>query len=132
MPTEELDRLERLLLLHLLEHRGQQIRFEASQWTTEFGILRKFANEDQNELKQALRVLETGRMIYRRTQYVVGYSEPKHVFSLTPSGHRKALEFRREEENNGGADEITPNESATISDLGGGPPAPGSRRTSAG
>jgi len=132
MPTDELDRLERLLLLHLLEHRGQQIRFEASQWTTEFGILRKFASEDQNELKQALRVLETGRMIYRRTQYVVGYSEPKHVFSLTPSGHRKALEFRREEENNGSSDEITPNESVTISDIGGGPPAPGSRRTSAG
>ena len=132
MPTDELDRLERLLLLHLLEHRGQQIRFEASQWTTEFGILRKFASEDQNELKQALRVLETGRMIYRRTQYVVGYSEPKHVFSLTPSGHRKALEFRREEENNGSSDEIAPNESVAISDLGSGPPAPGSRRTSAG
>jgi len=95
MPSEDLDRLERELLLHLLEHRGQQIRFEASQWTTEFGILRKFANEDPAELKQALRVLEMGRMIYRRTQYVVGYSEPKHVFSLTPSGHRKALEFRR-------------------------------------
>jgi len=96
MPSEDLDRLERELLLHLLEHRGQQIRFEASQWTTEFGILRKFANEDPTELKQALRVLEMGRMIYRRTQYVVGYSEPKHVFSLTPSGHRKALECRRE------------------------------------
>ncbi len=94
MPSEELDRLQRLLLLHLLEHRGQQIRFEASQWTTEFGILRKFANEDLNEIKQALRVLEIGRLIYRRTQYVVGYSEPKHVFSLTPSGHRKALEYR--------------------------------------
>ena len=34
-------------------------------------------------------------MIYRRIQYVVGYSEPKHVYSLTPSGHRKALEYRR-------------------------------------
>jgi len=103
MPSEELDRLERLLLLHLLEHRGQQIRFEASQWTTEFGILRKFADEDAGELKQALRVLEMGRMIYRRTQYVVGYSEPKHVFSLTPSGHRKALEYRRGEDGNGGS-----------------------------
>jgi len=103
MPAEDLDRLERALLLHLLEHRGQQIRFEASQWTTEFGILRKFSNEDVNELKQALRVLEIGRMIYRRTQYVVGYSEPKHVFSLTPSGHRKALECRREEDGDGSA-----------------------------
>jgi hypothetical protein len=97
MPQEDLDRLERLLLLHLLEHRGQQIRFEASQWTTEFGILRKFAVEEAAEVKQALRTLEMGRMIYLRTQYVVGYSEPKHVYSLTPSGHRKALEYRRED-----------------------------------
>ncbi len=95
-PRDETERLERLLLLHLLEHRGQQIRFEASQWTTEFGITRKFANEDPSELKLALRTLEMGRMIYLRTQYVVGYSEPKHVYSLTPSGHRKALEFQRE------------------------------------
>ncbi len=94
---EELDRLERLLLLHLLEHRGNQVRFEASQWTTEFGILRKFAVEDGTEIKQALRALEMSRMVYRRTQYVVGYSEPKHVFSLTPSGHRKALEQLHEE-----------------------------------
>jgi hypothetical protein len=97
MPREDLDRLERLLLLHLLEHRGQQIRFEASQWTTEFGILRKFSVEEAAEVKQALRTLEMGRMIYLRTQYVVGYSEPKHVYSLTPSGHRKALEYQRED-----------------------------------
>jgi len=97
MVREEVDRLERLLLLHLLEHRGQQIRFEASQWTTEFGIFRKFVGEDQADLKQALRSLEMSRMIYRRTQYVVGYSEPKHVYSLTPSGHRKALEVQRED-----------------------------------
>jgi len=92
-----MDRLERLLLLHLLEHRGQQIRFEASQWTTEFGITRKFSTEDAAELKLALRALEMSRMIYLRTQYVVGYSEPKHVYSLTPSGHRKALECQRED-----------------------------------
>jgi hypothetical protein len=98
MSNDELDRLERMLLLHLLEHRGQQIRFEASQWTTEFGVVRKFSNEDQAELKQALRQLEMSRMIYRRTQYVIGYSEPKHVFSLTPSGHRKALEVQQAEE----------------------------------
>ena len=101
MPRENLDRIERMLLLHLLEHRSQQIRFEASQWTTEFGIFRKFAKEDQNDLKQALRTLEMSRMVYRRTQYVVGYSEPKHVFSLTPSGHRKALEVQQE-----GADDL--------------------------
>ncbi len=123
MPSEDLDRLERELLLHLLEHRGQQIRFEASQWTTEFGILRKFAREDPAELKQALRVLEMGRMIYRRTQYVVGYSEPKHVFSLTPSGHRKALECRRDSGDltaptNGGAVEATGAEPAARSPRG--------------
>jgi len=96
MAQEDMDRLERSLLLHLLEHRGQQIRFEADQWTTEFGIARKFSNEDPAALKNALRSLEMSRMVFRRTQYVVGYSEPKHVFSLTPSGHRKALEQLRE------------------------------------
>jgi len=131
MPSEELDRLERLLLLHLLEHRGQQIRFEASQWTTEFGIMRKFASEDGAELKQALRVLEMGRMIYRRTQYVVGYSEPKHVFSLTPSGHRKALEYRRGEEGDGGSPDV-PEEPESVSASEGPPSTRGSRGTSAG
>lgn len=131
MPSEELDRLERLLLLHLLEHRGQQIRFEASQWTTEFGILRKFGGEDLNEVKQALRVLEIGRMIYRRTQYVVGYSEPKHVFSLTPSGHRKALEYHRGEEGDGGS-VVLPAEPETIAASEVGSPAKPPRGTSAG
>jgi DNA-binding PadR family transcriptional regulator len=97
MPQEDMERLERSLLLHLLEHRGQQIRFEADQWTTEFGIARKFSSEDPATLKNALRSLEMSRMVFRRTQYVVGYSEPKHVFSLTPSGHRKALEYLRED-----------------------------------
>ncbi len=101
MPQQELERLERSLLLHLLEHRGQQIRFEADQWTTEFGIARKFSEEDPAALKNALRSLEMSRMVFRRTQYVVGYSEPKHVFSLTPSGHRKALEHLREERADG-------------------------------
>jgi hypothetical protein len=131
MPSEELDRLERLLLLHLLEHRGQQIRFEASQWTTEFGILRKFADEDLNEVKQALRVLEIGRMIYRRTQYVVGYSEPKHVFSLTPSGHRKALEYQRAEEGNGIPVGLR-TEPVTIAESDPGPSVKPPRGTSAG
>lgn len=97
MTREDLDRLERALLLHLLEHRGQQIRFEASMWTTEFGILRKFSGEELADLKNALRNLEMSRMVYRRTQYVIGYSEPKHVYSLTPSGHRKALEVLRDD-----------------------------------
>jgi len=108
---DDLDRLERMLLLHLLEHRGQQIRFEASQWTTEFGILRKFSSEDTAALKQALHVLEIGRLVYRRTQYVIGYSEPKHVFSLTPSGHRKALEYQRE------VDGLPPTEETTVPEI---------------
>ncbi len=123
MAADQLDRLERILLLHLLEHRGQQIRFEASQWTTEFGVVRKFAAEDQAELKRALRSLEMSRMVYRRTQYVIGYSEPKHVFSLTPTGHRKALEFQHEEELRG-TDEPGP---GPDSDSNGGHPAPGRR-----
>ena len=69
MPREELTRIERLLLVHLLDHRGNQVRFEADQWTTEFGIARKFAGEDPSDLKNAMRTLEMSRMIYRRTQY---------------------------------------------------------------
>lgn len=88
--------LERSLLLHLLEHRGHQVRFEADQWTTEFGILRAFTHEDAGMVKNAIRGLEMSRRIYRRMQYVIGYSEPKLVFSLTPSGHRLALELKRE------------------------------------
>jgi len=123
MPREDLDRLERMLLLHLLEHRGQQVRFEASQWTTEFGIFRKFAEEDPAELKQALRTLEMGRMVYLRTQYVVGYSEPKHVYSLTPSGHRKALEYQHEDAFEGplGPDESASSEEGAPFPAGRGP-----------
>jgi hypothetical protein len=131
MPSEDLDRLERLLLLHLLEHRGQQIRFEASQWTTEFGIMRKFAGEDAAELKQAIRVLEMGRLIYRRTQYVIGYSEPKHVFSLTPSGHRKALECRRGDEADGVSVELS-EESPSVSASEEAPSPRGTKGSSAG
>jgi DNA-binding PadR family transcriptional regulator len=104
MEREGPSRLERSLLLHLLEHRGQQVRFEADQWTTEFGIFRAFAHEDLASLKNTLRSLEMTRYIYRRVQYVIGYSEPKLVYSLTPSGHRKALDLRRED----GGDEAAP------------------------
>lgn len=96
MEREELSSLERSLLLHLLTHRGHQVRFEADLWTTEFGILRAFSQEDAGSVKNALRGLEMSRWIYRRVQYVIGYSEPKLVFSLTPSGHRKALDLQRE------------------------------------
>lgn len=91
----ENDRIRRLLLLHLLEHRGQQVRFEASQWATEFGMLRTFPDEDPVAVRATLRSLEMARLVVQRTQYVVGYSEPKNVYSLTPSGHRQALECRR-------------------------------------
>jgi len=103
MLREESDRLQRIVLLHLLEHRGQQVRFEASHWATEIGILRRFSGEDPVGLKTAIRTLEMTRMIYRRIQYVVGFSEPKQVFSLTPSGHRKALEYQHETEAGGNA-----------------------------
>jgi hypothetical protein len=82
-------------------------------------------------VKQALRVLEIGRLIYRRTQYVVGYSEPKHVFSLTPSGHRKALEYRRDEEGNGSAIELPPEPASVEEAEEPAPPGP-ARRSSAG
>jgi len=97
VPTAELDRVERMLLIHLLEHHGQQVRFEASPWVTEFGIVRRFPDEPSDSLRRALRTLEMGRLIYRRTQYVVGYSEPKQVYSLTPSVHRMAVEVREVE-----------------------------------
>ncbi len=83
------------LLLHLLDHRGHQVRFEADQWTTEFGICRAFSDAGLGPVKNALRTLEMSRSIYRRVQYVIGYSEPKLVYSLTPGGHRRALELRR-------------------------------------
>jgi hypothetical protein len=49
-------------------------------------------------VKTALRSLEMARSIYRRVQYVIGYSEPKLVYSLTPGGHRKALSLRRRQQ----------------------------------
>jgi hypothetical protein len=83
--------VSREILLHLLEHHGQHVRFEASVQTTEFMILKMFGDADPNVAMRALRILEIGRLVYRRTQYVAGYSEPKHVLALTPTGHRAAL-----------------------------------------
>jgi hypothetical protein len=96
MQSELAGPLERQILVHLLEHRGHQVRFEADQWTTEFGILRSFAETDANVVRGALRNLEMSKWIYRRVQYVIGYSEPKLVYSLTPSGHRKAMDLQRD------------------------------------
>ena len=98
METDVAPGLEESILLHLLEHRGHQVRFEADQWTTEFGIVRAFSAEENGRVKVALRALEMSRNIFRRVQYVIGYSEPKLVYSLTPSGHRRALELRRARE----------------------------------
>lgn len=90
---EELDTLEQSLLRHLLTYRGHQVRFEADAHTTEFGIYRSFSELEAGLLKGALRQLENGRWIYRRVQYVIGFSEPKLVYSLTPNGYRKALDL---------------------------------------
>jgi DNA-binding PadR family transcriptional regulator len=87
--------LERGILLHLLHHRGHQVRFEANQWTTEFGILRTFPAVDPAIVRQAIRNLEKARWVQPRMQYVIGYSEPKLVYSLTPSGHRKAADLEK-------------------------------------
>jgi hypothetical protein len=90
---EELDSLEQSLLRHLLTYRGHQVRFEADAHTTEFGIYRSFTDLEAGLLKNALRQLENGRWVYRRVQYVIGFSEPKLVYSLTPNGYRKALDL---------------------------------------
>ncbi len=77
--------LERQILIHLLEHRGHVIRFEADAGTTEFGIIRKFPVEGVSTVRGALRNLEMYRWTDRRMQYVIGYSEPKLVYMLTPA-----------------------------------------------
>jgi hypothetical protein len=105
MDRESPSRLERSLLVHLLEHRGAELRFEADQWTTEFGIARAFAQEDPSEVKGTLRNLEMERYVYRRVQYVIGYSEPKPVFSLTPTGYHLALVFHRTQKGPGASEE---------------------------
>lgn len=83
--------LARRILGHLLRHHGQLIRFEAPQWTTEFGILRALPEEDPAEVKRVLQRLAELRLILPRSQYVVGYSDPKIVYVLTPAGRRRAL-----------------------------------------
>lgn len=103
--------LEDAILLHILDHRGHQVRFEADQWTTEFGIFRAFSQDDVGRIKLALRSLEMSRSIYRRVQYVIGYSEPKLVYSLTPGGHRRALTLRRRQQ---GLPELEPEESSLV------------------
>ena len=91
--------LARRILSHLLKHQGELIRFEASQWTTEFGILSGLPEEDPAEVKRTLHVLVELRRVLRRSQYVVGYSDPKTVYVLTPDGRRKALEFQEDRTN---------------------------------
>lgn len=88
--------LARRILSHLLKHQGELIRFEASQWTAEFGILRALPEEDPSEVRRTLHVLAELRLVLRRTQYVVGYSDPKNVYVLTTAGRRKVLELPAE------------------------------------
>ncbi len=91
--AEPLEALGQSLLRHLLTYRGHQVRFEADSHTTEFGIYRSFPGLDLPQIKNALRQLESSRWIFRRVQYVIGYSEPKLVYSLTPNGYRRALDL---------------------------------------
>ncbi len=81
--------VEESILLHLLAHRGHQVRFEADRAVTEFGILRAFEARGLI-VRRALADLESNRWVVRRLQYVVGYSEPKVVYTLTPIGHQRA------------------------------------------
>ena len=90
--------ISREVLLYLLEHLDQQVRFEAPVQTTEFGVLKGLRGRDSELVKHALRDLEMGRLVNRRTQYVAGYSEPKHVFALTPTGHQAALASQKDGE----------------------------------
>jgi DNA-binding transcriptional ArsR family regulator len=92
-PPDARDSLERRLLVHLLTFRSHQVRFEADPAVTEFGILRAFAAEGAPTVRVALRALENARLVYTRVQYVVGFSEPKVVYSLTDTGIRRAHEL---------------------------------------
>jgi hypothetical protein len=93
MEEPPLGALEESLLRFLLTYRGHQVRFEADSHTTEFGIFRSFPDVEVQRLKNALRSLEMSHCVYRRVQYVIGFTEPKLVFSLTPNGYRKALDL---------------------------------------
>lgn len=84
--------LARQILGHLLQHHGELTRFEASEWTAEFGIVRAFSKEDPAVVRRTLHVLSELRLILRRSQYVVGYSDPKTVYVLTSAGRRRASE----------------------------------------
>ena len=88
--------LEESILLHLLAHRGHQVRFEADRAVTELGILRAFEARGL-VVRRALADLESNRWVVRRMQYVVGYSEPKVVYTLTPIGHQRAQTLLSEE-----------------------------------
>ncbi len=87
----------RRILLHLLKHQGDLVRFEASPRTTEAGILNSLPEDDPAEVKHVLRVLVQSQRLLCRSQYVVGTSDPKMVYTLTLSGRRMALELRQRE-----------------------------------
>lgn len=88
--------LQENILIHLLAHRGHQVRFEADRAVTEFGIQRAFQHQGL-AVRRALQELESQRWVIRRMQYVVGYSEPKLIFALTPGGHHRAQSLLEED-----------------------------------
>ncbi len=83
--------LEDQVLLHLLAHHAYGTRFEADKSTTEIGLQRAFAQHEGSVLKHVVVSLEAAHLIARRSQYVVGYSEPKTVYVLTPLGRQRAI-----------------------------------------
>lgn len=95
-PTASEAAIQGRILLHLLRHHGELIRFEASQSTTESGIVQGLPGAEPVDVRRALRSLEQSRRLFRRSQYVVGTSDMKIVYVLTSSGHRMALELLRE------------------------------------
>jgi hypothetical protein len=85
------------MLLHLLAHRAHMVRFEADPAITEFGLLRAFGSRGASEVRRTVATLESNRWVVRHTQYVIGYTEPKRVFHLTPLGFQKAQALARGE-----------------------------------
>ena len=94
-PTGSGSPVPRRILLHLLRHRGDLVRFEASIQTTEEEIVHALPEAEPAEVRQALRALVQSQRLLRRTQYVVGVSDPKTVYVLTTSGRRMALEMEQ-------------------------------------
>ncbi len=87
--------LERGVLLHLSTHDAMRVGFEAVEGITEPGIQKTFASAGRDAVSDALNYLEKSDLVFRRTQYIQGFTEPKHVFSLTTLGQAQVLEFQK-------------------------------------